>query len=106
MIRFNLADEPDQQFSTTLNSQRVTIRLRYNSTSGRWAMDVAIDDQPVLNGQKVVSGVDMLYKYDLGIGAIFALPAKAGALPDRDNLPNGNVRLYSATQAEIDAAAS
>lgn len=105
MIVFKIVDVADQQFSAVLNNRRVTIRLRWNLTSGRWSFDMSIDDVPVLHGRRIVTGIDLLAAFNFGIGAIFSLPAVAGAEPNRDNLPNGNVRLYHATQAEIDAAA-
>lgn len=106
MIQFKIADHADQQFATILNNRRVTLRLRYNVTAERWTLDVSIDDLPVLTGRKIVTGVDLLAPFKLGIGLIFALPAKPGSVPNRNDLPLGNVRLYHATEAEYDAAIS
>jgi hypothetical protein len=105
MITFKIIDSADQQFATVLNNRRVTLRLRWNLTSGRWSLDVAIDDVPVLTGRRVVTGIDLLSPFRLGIGAIFCLPAVPGAEPGRSELPGGDVRLYQASQEEIDAAA-
>ncbi len=101
MIEFSIIDEADQQFATVLDGRRVTIRLRYNVTTDRWNMDLSIDDQPVLTGRRVVTGIDLIEPFNFGIGAIFALPEKAGEVPDRNNLPRGIVRLYHASEAEI-----
>jgi hypothetical protein len=106
MIAFKIIDSADQQFATVLNNRRVTLRLRWNLRSGRWSLDVAIDDVPVLTGRRVVTGIDLLFPFKLGIGAIFALAAVPGAEPGRAELPSGNVRLYQASQEEIDAAAA
>lgn len=105
MIVFKIIDAADQQFGTIINNRRVTIRLRWNLTSGRWSFDLAIDDLPVLTGRRIVTGIDLLSPFGLGIGAIFALPAVLGSLPGRSELPGGDVRLYQASQEEIDAAA-
>jgi hypothetical protein len=105
MIVFSIVDAADQQFGTIINNRRVTIRLRWNLTSGRWSFDLAIDDLPVLTGRRVVMGIDLLAPFDFGIGAIFALPAVLGAMPGRLELPAGDVRLYHATAEEIAAAA-
>jgi len=101
MIEFSIIDEADQQFATVLEGRRVTIRLRYNVTIDRWSFDLAIDDQPVLTGRRIVTGIDMLAPFNLGIGAMFALAEKDGAVPDRNNLPRGIVRLYHASEAEM-----
>jgi hypothetical protein len=105
MIQFKVIDAADQQFAATINNRRVTLRLRWNLTSGRWSLDVSIDNLPVLTGRRVVMGVDLLAPFDFGIGAIFALPAKPGALPGRAELPAADVRLYSASADEIAEAA-
>jgi hypothetical protein len=105
MIAFKVIDEADQQFGAILNDRRVTIRLRWNLASGRWSFDMSIDDVPVLTGRRIVTGIDLLSAFNFGVGAIFALPAVPNALPGREELPRGDVRLYHATQDEIDAAA-
>lgn len=102
MIEFSISDEADQQFSSVLDNRRVTIRLRFNVSTDRWNMDLSIDDQPVLTGRRIVTGIDLIAPFNLGIGAIFALPENAGAKPDRNNLPRGIVRLYHASVSEVD----
>lgn len=104
MIRFEVIDAADQQFGAVLNRRRVTIRLRYNVTTDRWSFDLSIDNLPVLQGQRIVTGIDLLSSYNFDIGQIFAWPVVAGSEPDRQNLPNGNVRLYHVSDDEAEAA--
>lgn len=104
MIEFRILDEPRQKFSVLLNRRRVTFELWYSITSKRWSMDLAIDGAPVLHGRRIVTGVDLLAPFNLGIGILFAFPEVAGAAPDREALPLGIVRLYHITQEEIDAS--
>ncbi len=101
MNRFEILDQADQQFGAIINGRRVTIRLRYNPTSERWSFDLSIDDKPVLHGRKVVTGVDLLAPFDLGLGVIFAASITDGSVPDRAALPAGTVRLFHATAEEV-----
>lgn len=101
---FNVVDYADQQFGTIINGRRVTIRLRYNATSDRWNMDLSIDNLPVLIGRRVVTGVDLLAPFDLGLGAIIAYAVTPGAVPDRAALPAGTVLLVQVTEDEISTA--
>ncbi|MQB37589.1 hypothetical protein DXT97_12385 [Agrobacterium tumefaciens] len=103
---FTITDHADQQFGTIINGARVTLRLRYNPTNDRWSFDLSLDDRPVLHGRRVVTGIDLLAPFDFGLGVIFAAAVKAGSVPDRNALPEGNVRFYHATQDEVDAAIS
>ena len=103
MIEFDISDEADQKFATILNFQRVSFRLRYNTTNDRWSFDLSIDGAPVLHARKIVTGIDLLAPFDFGIGVIFAL-AETNEDPGRNELPQGRVRLYHTTQDEIDAA--
>ena len=105
MIRFQIIDAPDQQFGAILNGRRVTLRLRYNPSIDRWSFDLSVDNLPVLHGQRIVIGTDLLGAFSFGIGQIFAWPYVQGAQPDRVNLPNGNVRLYHVTDEEAENAA-
>lgn len=104
MIQFRLVDEPRQKFSVLLARRRVTFELWYSLVSNRWSMDLAIDGAPVLHGRRIVTGVDLLAPFNLGIGILFAWPETPGAVPDRRGLPLGTVRLYHTTQEEIDAS--
>lgn len=103
---FNVVDYADQQFGTIINGRRVTIRLRYNMTMDRWSFDLSIDNLPVLTGRRIVTGVDLLKPFNLGLGAIFAAAVTPGAIPDRAALPAGTVLLIQASDAEIEAAAA
>lgn len=104
MIEFRILDEPRQKFSVLLNRRRVTFELWYSLTSKRWSMDLAIDGAPVLHGRRIVTGVDLLAPFNLGIGILFAFPEVAGAVPDRSGLPLGKVKLYHTTQEEVNEA--
>lgn len=104
MIEFRILDEPRQKFSVVLNRRRVTFELWYNVTTQRWSMDLAIDGAPVLHGRRIVTGVDLLAPFSFGIGILFAWPEVTGAVPDRQALPLGTVRLYHTTQEEVDAS--
>lgn len=103
MIELKIEDHTDQQFEAVLNGRRVTLRLWYNQTSERWELDLAVDDLPVLNGRRIVVGVDILKPFDFGIGVLFAADVVAGSVPDRVSLPNGTVKLFQTTEAEIKA---
>jgi hypothetical protein len=103
---FNVVDYADQQFGTIINGRRVTIRLRYNTTMDRWSFDLSIDNLPVLTGRRIVTGVDLLKPFNLGLGAIIAVAVTPGAVPDRAALPAGTVLLIQASDAEIEAAAA
>lgn len=104
MIQFEIRDHPDQQFSTIIENRRVTIRLRYNVTNDRWSFDLSLDDLPVLHGRRIVTGVDLLAPFDLGLGVMFAASLTPGAVPDRRALPAGTVGLFSASDSEVEQA--
>lgn len=106
MIQFNLTTAADQQFGAILNGRRTTLRLRYNPSSERWSFDLSIDDQPVLLARRIVSGVDLLKPFKLGVGLLFALPIVDGAVPGRNELADGTVGLFHATEIEYNEAIS
>lgn len=104
MIQFRILDEPRQKFSVLLNRRRVTFEIWYSLTSDRWSFDLSVDGAPVLHGRRIVTGVDLLAPFNLGIGILFALPVTPGAVPNRAGLPLGEVRLYHTTREEVDAS--
>lgn len=106
MIEFTITDAPDQKFATILNNRRVSLRLRYNQLVGRWSFDLSIDDQPVLHGRRIVTGIDLLASFAFNIGVMFAAAIIPGAEPDRNGLANGSVKFYQTTEDEIREAIS
>ena len=44
MQEFTIVDAADQQWSAVLDGRRVTMRLRYNVTTNRWNLDLALDE--------------------------------------------------------------
>lgn len=106
MIVFKFTTDPDQKFAMVLNNRRVSFRFRYNVYTDRWSFDLSIDDLPVLTGRRVTLGSDMLGAFTFDIGVLFAVAVVPGAVADRVQLPNGSVRMFHLTQAEIDAAIS
>ena len=103
MIEFRIVDEPKQKFSLLLSGRRVTFLLWYSRVTDRWSFDLSLDNGPVIRGRRIVTGVDLLAPFGLGIGVLFAF-SETGEEPTRENLPLGIVKLYHTTQEEIDAA--
>lgn len=101
---FPITDHADQKFGVILNGQRVTFRLRFIGFMNRWIFDLSIDEQPVLTGRRIVLGIDLLRPFNFGLGVMFAADVKAGSEPDRQSLPNGNVKIFQASNEEVEAA--
>jgi len=104
MQEFRFVDAADQQFGAILNGRRTTLRFKYNVTANRWSMDLAIDDDWVLHGRRLVLGTDLLGAFEFGVGRLYLLTEKEGdkAVPGYDELVSGRVKLYHATDAEVE----
>ncbi len=104
MRQIEIKDHAKQELSVVIDSRRVTFLVWYSSVTNRWSFDLSLDGEPILTGRRIVVGVDMLAAFNLGIGAIFALTDASLTDPNRDALPEGSVKIFHATQDEIDAA--
>lgn len=88
-------DQPGQMFSTVTNGRKITIRLRYNTVTDRFSMDLSIDEQPALTGVKLVSNVDFLEPFDFDIGKMFVAGVRnAETEPTLAAFAEGRVKLY------------
>ena len=97
-----LSTDPGQAFTTSFNGIRCRMRIRYNTFADRWFFDLWVRDVLMLSGRRIVTGVDLLAAFGLGIGALFAVDyAGAGAVPDRTALPARQVRLYQIDPDEL-----
>lgn len=103
MIKFEFIDAVDQEFSTTIQNQRITMRLLYSSYNDRWSFDLSIDGEPVLTGRKIVEGVDLLESFNFGLGVMFAF-SDPKIEPNRDAIPAGTVSLYHISKEEFIAS--
>jgi hypothetical protein len=107
LVSFKIADSADQQFSVSLNQRRTTFRLRYNPTNDRWSFNLAVDDKMVLHGRRVVTGIDLLEPFDLGIGIVFAGTDRIGidnVEPGRSQLIDGEVKIFHALEEDVKLA--
>lgn len=102
MIVYDVKDYADQEFGTIINERRVTFRLRYNGTTDRWSFDLSLDDEPVLYGRRIVTGVDLLAPFDFEIGILAAGGVSEFDEPDRFNLPSGRVIFYSTDVDDVE----
>ena len=101
---FKITDHADQQFGAVLDQRRTSMRFRYNPTTDRWSFDLAIDDEPVLHGRRIVLGINLLAPFDFKIGRLFAwYPGTTPQEPGRNQLIDGRVELWHMSQAEVDA---
>ncbi len=71
MQRIDLTAAPDQRVSVVLDGRRVTFRFRFNASDERWYFDLALDDQPILRGRRIVAHRNLLQKVILP-GRLFA----------------------------------
>lgn len=89
-------DAAFQQFETVLNGVPVSISLAHNAFSDRWSMDIAVNGVPSVTGLRLVPGVDLVKKFNLGIGKIALIDwAKDGSGPGRAEVPAGKFRLFA-----------
>lgn len=88
-------DAPRQTLETVLNGRAVGMTLDHSPTTDRWNLAIAVDGVTVLCGRRLVTGVDLLAPFDLGLGGLVVLEIEKGAKPDRKGLPSGACRLYA-----------
>jgi hypothetical protein len=94
LYEITVIDAPWQRLETYLSDTAVSIELFWNTSLERWAMSLAIAGVTVLQGRRLVTGVDLLGPYQFGIGRLFVVDwAGQGGQPGRATLPGGQFRL-------------
>lgn len=91
----------NQAVSFIANGQRVTLRLLYSVTTERWSFDLSQDDEPIVEGKRLLCGTDALAAHDLGLGALLFYPTVAGLEPNFANVTTGRVELIHVEPDEL-----
>ena len=96
-----ITSAPSQAFTTTLSGQRCDFVVNYSTWANRWSFDLAVEGVSVLAGRRIVTGVDLVAPFRLGLGSIIAAAwGDQLAVPDRETLPAGVVRLFHVGEEE------
>lgn len=96
-----ITSAPSQAFTTTLSGKRCDFVVTYSTWAGRWSFDLVVEGVSVLAGRRIVTGVDLVAPFRLGLGSIIAAGwGDQNAEPDRENLPAGIVRLFHISEEE------
>lgn len=89
---------PSQSFTTVLSNRPCAFTVRYSETSNRWSFDLAIENEPVIEGRRIVPGTDLIAPFNLGIGSLYAInDGPEGIEPGRSELPAGQFKLVQVT---------
>lgn len=100
MVIIPIIDAAVQEFALTLNNKRCSFRWVINVWADRWSMDLAIDDDYILRGRRIVTGVDLIAPFGFGIGRLYAVPVAPGIAPTRAAIVNRRVLFVHADPGE------
>ena len=104
MQRIDLTAAPDQRMSVVLDGRRVTLRFWFNVSDQLWYFDMALDDQPVMYGRRIVTGRNLLSRVGLG-GRLFAYVYAGGdGQPGLEDFASGAAALFYVPEAELKTA--
>lgn len=73
-------------YTVTLESESIVMRFRYMVLSDKWVMSMERDGVPILTGQRVVMGTDMLSAHNFNLGSLFVFdPRLTGIIGEHSN---------------------
>lgn len=84
MIEIPLSSDARQSFTADLGSRRVVIEVAYNERSGLWTASIAdeVTGQVLAGSVALVTGIDLLAPFNLGLGHLYMVDQGAGAPRD------------------------
>jgi len=104
MIEIILNTYPKQLYEVELAGRVYSLRVRYSNLLGQWRFDLldrsTKPPTDVLTGIMIVTGVDLLKPYGLGIGQMRAIAVeRPGVDPLRQDLGSRVRLVYAAPEA-------
>ncbi len=105
IVELHLIDEPYQRIKTAMNGQIVELYFKYNTQTDHWTLDVYKDGKPLLSGRKLVLGIDLLGRYNFGLGSLVCshiTSKETVSEPNRYNLVNGDVRVFTVWKEDVE----
>lgn len=105
LYEIDLAGQPRQQFSYSINAQRVDFIFLYNVHLDRYSVTIRINDTLRVSGRLLVSDTDILAGFgDLGLAnaRLFCVDVnKAGRPPNISNISDGLIRIFIKTDEDM-----
>ena len=98
-------DSANQKISVIMAKQKIDMYLKYNATFDYWTIDLYKANKLLVAGVKLVLDIDLLQRYNLGLGSLTLLHITAKEVvkePDRYNLVNGDIRIYAFWREYVD----
>lgn len=92
------------RYDVSLEDRALTLRTLYSNVMDQWTFDLVdrATGDPVLSGVPIVTGLDLLEPYGLGLGALVAAAIESpGRDPRRDELGQ-RVKLIHVPVAEVE----
>lgn len=109
MKTLTVTSAPYQRFRTELEDRLVEITLRYGSARDRWTFDLSEGGVPIVSGQRLVGGTDLLRGHAPRLGGLFIVPKDTTGVdlidPNGENFPR-DFEFIAATEDEVTSLAS
>lgn len=103
---FEIPTQPqNQKFGIVLSGFQYNVTIRWNKFSSSWTMDVYdVDDDPLLLGQPLVTGCDLLSQLEyLGIGGQMVVQSDGStdSVPTYDSLGSTGHLYYVVSDTDV-----
>lgn len=96
IVELPLTSDPSQQFTVQLDRVKYEFFVKFNSRSSVWTFDLAVarTKEVLLQSIPILTGVDLLHPYNLGIGRLIAGDTTGKGLDAKEDDLGTRVKLF------------
>ena len=73
MLKIDVQNVPSQTFTVDIEDKELDVSIRYISRGDYFTISIIVDDELVINGMRLVSGIDIFKAFNLFDGGIYVV---------------------------------
>jgi hypothetical protein len=95
MKQITIGSEPKQKITILFEDTTIVLTVKFRATIASWTVDINFRDEELVNGKKLVCGLELLKQFNKPFDIVLVDNSTAGIDPfKQDDFINGRISAY------------
>ena len=101
MKEITIGTEPKQKITILYEDTTIILDIKFRPTSASWTMDITFRDEPLVNGKKLVMGLQLLKQFNKPFDITLQENQNTGIDPFKQDDFKSRVSVYLLERADL-----